>query len=62
MSVEPSSDTVEAEVAMKKIRCLLGFHNWKTFVSAGESYLKCPDCGKYGGTPPRLIGGWGYKG
>ena len=46
---------------MKKIRCLLGFHNWKTFVTEGESYLKCPDCGKYGGSPGRLIGGWGYK-
>lgn len=47
---------------VKKLRCLLGLHNWKTFVTEGESYLKCPDCGKYGGSPTRLIGGWGYKG
>ena len=49
----------KAEVAMKKIRCLLGFHNWKTFMTDGGGYLKCPDCGKYGGVPPRV---WGYKG
>ena len=52
---------VEMTKKRKKISCLLGLHNWKTFVSDGESYLKCPHCGKYGGTPTRLIGGWGYK-
>jgi hypothetical protein len=47
--------------AVKKIRCLLGIHNYKTVVTEGESYLKCRHCGKYGGTPARLTGGWGYK-
>lgn len=53
---------MEPGLVMKKIRCLLGLHNWKTFVTDGESYLKCADCGRYGGTPTRLSGGWGYKG
>ena len=45
----------------KKLRCMLGLHNWVTAVNEGERYLKCRDCGKYGGSPGSLSGGWGYK-
>jgi hypothetical protein len=50
----------EDQVA-KKLRCMLGLHNWVTAVNEGERYLKCRDCGKYGGSPGSLSGGWGYK-
>ena len=46
---------------MKKLRCALGFHHWVTYVTEGESYLKCRDCGKYGGSPGSFSAGWGYK-
>jgi hypothetical protein len=46
---------------MKKLRCVLGFHRWVSYVTEGESYLKCRDCGKYGGSPGSFSGGWGYK-
>jgi hypothetical protein len=36
----------------KKLRCYLGFHRWVTAVTGGERYLRCRDCGKYGGEPP----------
>jgi hypothetical protein len=46
---------------MKKLRCLLGLHNWVTKVNEGERYLACRDCGKYGGSPGSMVGGWSYK-
>ncbi len=49
----------------KKLRCLLGLHNWVPKVNEGERYLACRDCGKYGGTggdPASLgPGPWHYK-
>jgi len=52
---------VEVSMARKKLRCRLGLHNWTTRVNEGERYLACRDCGKYGGAPGSLSGGWGMK-
>ena len=49
------------EANVKKLRCLLGLHNWVVKVNEGERYLACRDCGKYGGSPGSLSGGWGYR-
>jgi len=48
-------------MAKKKLRCWLGLHNWTTIVSEDSRYLACRDCGKYGGSPGSLLGGWGMK-
>jgi len=48
-------------MAKKKLRCRLGLHNWVTRVNEGERYLACRDCGKYGGAPGSLSGGWEMK-
>jgi hypothetical protein len=42
----------------RKLRCMLGFHRWKTAVTEDARYLRCRDCGKYGGEPPAV---WKYK-
>lgn len=58
--IHPANPEPEGRI-MKKLRCVLGFHRWVTAVTAGERYLKCRDCGKYGGVPGSFSAGWGYK-
>jgi len=35
----------------KTALCYLGFHKWVAVATAGEHYLECRRCGKYGGSP-----------
>lgn len=44
----------------KKLRCLIGLHDWVVKVNDGERYLACRDCGKYGGDHPGFSV-WRYK-
>lgn len=35
----------------KRLLCRFGFHRWVATVTAGEPYLACRYCKKYGGSP-----------